>query len=215
MNWVIIPARQGSKGLPFKNRKLFKYTADSIPPSMDAHVIVSTDDPHIRSMAVCRGFKVHARDLELCSDTADINLVLRSIVVDFNIPKEDTIIMLYLTYPTRTWEQVIEAKIFFDNQEASSLLCREEQEENEIHPYRWFHECKKNKGSQITKHDLYRRQDYPTMFKASHAIFIAKAGEIKKLNKNLWNKNTIFFPLGKMVDVDTPEDLKKMKDVKK
>ena len=39
---IVIPAREGSKGLPHKNRKLFKYTADIIPEELRSKLIHPT-----------------------------------------------------------------------------------------------------------------------------------------------------------------------------
>jgi len=47
----IIPARKDSKGIPFKNRKLFDYTAKTIPKSECKNTIVSSNDSQIISLA--------------------------------------------------------------------------------------------------------------------------------------------------------------------
>ena len=52
MIYYVIPARKGSKGLPFKNRKLFDITAKTIPDDAKPHTIVSTDDEHISELAL-------------------------------------------------------------------------------------------------------------------------------------------------------------------
>jgi CMP-N-acetylneuraminic acid synthetase len=213
MNWIIIPARQGSKGLPYKNRQLFKFTADTIPSRIREKVIVSTDDHTIRAMSLEKGFKVCWRSSKLGTDKANIKDVLLEVVKP--MLSTDIITMLYLTYPLRTWDQIVSAELYFAANGLRSLLCKEEQTESEIHPYRWFYPIKGEKGKQIVKHDLYRRQDYPKMFKASHAIFIARVSEIKKLNKNLWNKNTVFFPIDNMLDIDNEADFKKIKGANK
>jgi len=43
MIWYVIPAREGSKGLPSKNRLLFNFTAETVK-SVNQDVIVTTDD---------------------------------------------------------------------------------------------------------------------------------------------------------------------------
>ena len=67
-----------------------------------------------------------------------------------------------------------------------------------------------NKGKQIITHDLYRRQDYPKCFEISHFICIFKVNELNNLNKNMYNDNTIFFPIDCVVDVDTQKDFDKV-----
>jgi CMP-N,N'-diacetyllegionaminic acid synthase len=215
-HWIIVPARKGSKGLPGKNRKLFDYTINQIPENELKHVIVTTDDEMIHMWAINKKINTHWRKPELSNDEANIRDVLLNVILEKKIQRNDLVIMLYLTYPKRTWEDILKAWIFFKAHFAKSLLCREEQNPGEIHPYRWFIEQSLfDTGQQLVKHDLYRRQDYPKMFKASHYIFMGYAKEIKKLNKNLWNKDTVFFPTKEAVDVDTIKDFEKIKEESK
>jgi len=208
MDWIIIPARQNSKGLPGKNRKLFSFTADQIPFLYKDKTIVTTDDTFILSQALSYGFLAYYRKESLCQDNSNIKDVLLDVIENSypEISKRDIITMLYLTYPERRWNQVIKTYRFFKDNHANSLLCREEKTQEEIHPYRWFYDNKNGTGTQIVKHNLYRRQDYPLMFKVNHFIFMAYANEIKKLNKNLWNKNTIFYPIDIPIDIDNIKD---------
>ena len=81
----IIPARKGSKGLPFKNRKLFDITAKTIPDDIKPCTIVSTDDESIGERALDYGFKVHWRSHGVSVDTANTRDLLREVVDDFNI----------------------------------------------------------------------------------------------------------------------------------
>ena len=69
-------------------------------------------------------------------------------------------------------------------------------------------EGENNKGKQLIRHNLYRRQDYPKCFELSHYISIFNTEEVKKLNNNMYNEETDFFQIRKVVDVDTEEDLK-------
>jgi CMP-N-acetylneuraminic acid synthetase len=68
-------------------------------------------------------------------------------------------------------------------------------------------EGKNYTGNQLVEHNLYRRQDYPKVFEISHFISIFEIGELFNLNDNLYNKNTIYYPVGDVVDVDTNKDL--------
>ena len=66
-----------------------------------------------------------------------------------------------------------------------------------------------NRGSQVIKHDLYRRQDYRKCFHLSHYIHICKISEINRLNKNLYNPDTLYYPMERVLDIDTLEDYHK------
>lgn len=200
MIYYVIPAREGSKGLKHKNRKLFNYTISIIPKEYYSNVIVTTDDNEIKKMA--NGFKVIDRPEHLSNDTASIKDVLMH--VSGEMKEDDLIVMLYLTYPKRVFEHVRSAiKYFYDNN-AKSLLCKEEVK---THPYL----CIYDDGSQIVTHNLYRRQDYPTCYEISHYIAIVKVSEIKNLNNNIYNNETVFYHIDRVIDVDTIQDFERLK----
>lgn len=214
MNWIIIPARKGSKGFPRKNRKLFEYTARTIPSCMKRKVIVSTDDNDIMSKGEYFGFDVHNRPDQLVQDDTSTREVLLDVIKNYKISEEDILIMLYLTYPERTWDEVEKAYSFFQTFEADSLLCRLENN-NDTHPYLWLLDNEDGTGKQLVTHSLYRRQDYPKMFVLSHYIFIGKVKEIENLNNNLYNSKTVFFPVRKPIDVDSSKDFERFSQKQK
>jgi CMP-N-acetylneuraminic acid synthetase len=82
----IIPARQGSKGLPLKNRKLLPFTLNSIPKDVMDHTIVSTDDFTIAETAKDYGARVHHRSREVSSDTASTKDLLLEIAAHYRLP---------------------------------------------------------------------------------------------------------------------------------
>jgi CMP-N,N'-diacetyllegionaminic acid synthase len=212
---IIIPARFGSKGFPLKNRELFKYTADIIPKSRVKDVWVTTDDDIIKLTAEEYKFNVVSRPAELATDTASIRDVMLHAVESIGTSTYDHITMLYLTYPQRTWQHVLNAYRFFvkhhDIGITNSLLCRKEVQ---VSPYLYLEEsgAKGLFGKQLKDHDLYRRQDYPVCFEISHFISIFTSGELYKLNNNLYNGSTVFYKIPDMIDVDYRTDLKKLDD---
>lgn len=207
MDWIIIPARQGSKGFPGKNRKLLYHTLDIIPEAYKARVIITTDDSKITTECLRMGLSVWCRNTSLATDDANIKDVLLDVINNHDqITKTDLICMLYLTYPSRTWEDVRQALKFFKDKYANSMLCREEITPDQFHPYRFLIDNGNGTGRQVVENDLYRRQDYPKVFSFSHFIFMSYAKEIQRLNKNLWNKNTVFFPVPHQDDIDSEKD---------
>jgi CMP-N-acetylneuraminic acid synthetase len=206
---IIIPARLGSKGLPFKNRKLIQHTLSIIPEDKIDSCWISTDDHVISEIATVQGFNFIRRPDELASDTASIRDVLVHAIDHIRIKKDELVLMLYLTYPERTWEDVEGAIDFFFNYYqdglSDSMLCKKE---IATHPYLCMQEHGVNGifGKQIVSHDLYRRQDYPKCFEISHYISIFKAGSIAKLNQNLYCDSTVFYPIRQVIDVDTQKE---------
>jgi len=205
---IAIPARKGSKGLPFKNRKLFQHTADIIPVEMANLVYVITDDMEIATLAETYNFNVVIRPDEISTDTTSTKEVMEYLVSQLGPNRYADTCMLYLTYPERTWKDVTNAwKFMFDNN-ADSVLCKKELETS---PFLMLKEDDDNKGSQLFYHNLYRRQDYPTCFEISHFIAIFRPSVLNKLNDNLYNKDTMFMEIkNNVIDVDTQHDLDKL-----
>ena len=201
---ILIPARKGSKGFPFKNRKLIKQTLKKIPKEFLERTYVSTDDEEIKKN-LPKEVKIHHRSPEVSGDTASTLSTVEEFVKDCKI--DGDVIMLYLTYPEREWSHVLSAYEEFKNSNSTSLLCKKE---IDVHPYLMMYEEEENRGRQIVKHNLYRRQDYPSCFEISHYISIFSTKELNNLNNNMYNENTYFYRIDNVVDVDYEEDLKKV-----
>ena len=182
------------------------YTFDIIPSDYRKRVIVTSDDEEIIKEAKRRSFKTLTRPSKLAEDTTSIKDVLKHVINAYNIHNKN-IVCLYLTYPERTWNDIINAQNFFENNSGKSLLC---QKELKTSPYLMMYKRNKLFGEQIIKHNLYRRQDYPETFEISHFISIFKASEINYLNNNLYNEQTLFFPIKDKVDVDEFDDIEKL-----
>jgi CMP-N,N'-diacetyllegionaminic acid synthase len=197
----IIPARKGSKRFPFKNRILFKYTADLVKDYTD-RVIVSTDDEFIIDLAKKYKFTVHKRKKRLSSDTS----TTKDFMLDVEDKvKKDNLCLLYLTYPYRTMEDIVKLYYYFIKNKHKSMITTQPVL---THPYLTIIK-KDNKVIQTVNHDLCRYQDYPITEEITHYLFFCKKGEINKLNNNLYNtKTTYFYNLDKRVtDIDYEKDL--------
>ena len=204
---IVIPARRNSKGLPFKNRKLFQRTINTIPKEFKNLIIVNTDDEVLKLQCIQLNIDYYSRPEHLGLDETSTKDVFIDMHNNGIIKNNEIVIMLYLTYPKRTWEDIFSAYNFFINKKCKSLLCKKEIKGT--HPYLYMIECDNYKGKQLRKHNLYRRQDYPSVFEISHNISIFKVSELMKLNNNLYNKNTLFYPVSDVIDVDTIDDLLK------
>ncbi len=69
MNYkIIIPARKGSKGVTFKNRKLLINTLSIIPKEKYSDTIITTDDPVIEQIIKEYSMIFHQRKPELSID---------------------------------------------------------------------------------------------------------------------------------------------------
>jgi CMP-N-acetylneuraminic acid synthetase len=206
--YYIIPCRKNSKGFRYKNRFLFEKTANKLNELKDK-VIITSDDSHIEKLNVKYGFKFLKRSKDLSLDKTDMRSVLIDVVEKFELKAEDNLVLLYLTYPERTIEDIHDVVDFYKINNGSSLLCKEELIQ---HPFLCFYNKKDNKAERIIKHDLYRRQDYPDCFFGSHFIAIVKVSSLKYVDKNLFSNDTIFYDLkDHKLDVDYELDYLKLK----
>lgn len=205
--WYIIPARKGSKGLPYKNRKLFQFTIDSIPEQYRKNIIVTSDDPVIIDQAhdVNCGACI-VRKSHLASDDTSTREVLHDAIKSLDIPDNDIVVLLYLTYPSRTWNDIQKAIKLLTSSKERSLLCKKKLQNS---PYLMMFDDIDHKGSKVIDHDFCRRQDYKPCFLMSHYIGVFYANEVPRLDTNLWNRDTIFMPISNKIDVDYKEDLSK------
>ena len=201
----LIPARKNSKGFPFKNRKLFLSTASSIPQELKGNVYVSTDDSYIKKLSNEAGFNTIDRPPELAEDTSSLKDVLLHFRSNVKISKDCDIILLFLTYPERTWQDIENIFSVYKKSNKKSLICCEEVEE---HPYLCFlHDEENNSAELLIKHDKYRRQDYPPVVRQSMFFACYKSFVLDDLHDLLFEKTTLFYKLkNKKVDVDYEKD---------
>ena len=203
--FFIIPARRDSKGLPFKNRKLLDYTINSIPIELHEKTIVTTNDEKIIEKLSATNVNVLKRDEQLCLDDISIKDVMLDVVKKFQMKSNDTIVMLYLTSPDRKFSDIKKILGYYYERKIKTLTCCVEPK---THPYLFLFKKENQKGEQVVKHDLYRRQDYPECFEIRHFVCIFQVDEIQKLNSNMYNESTIFYKIDSDIDVDHENDLK-------
>lgn len=209
--WYLIPARKDSKGIKYKNRKLFNYTAIIFPNEVATEqVIVSSNDNHILEAAAKYGFSCIERNDEISRDNSSMKDVLLDAIARKGIEPEDDIVLLYLTYPQRKWRDVEEIYRFYRDNGAKSLSCSIDVAD---HPYLCFYEVDDIYGRQVVPHTLYRRQDYPRCFRQSLFVGIFKASEVPRVNDSLLCEDTVFFKLKrKVIDIDHDMDMVKFEE---
>tara|TARA_B100002049_G_scaffold212604_1_gene176451 strand:- start:350 stop:1009 length:660 start_codon:yes stop_codon:yes gene_type:complete len=203
--FFIIPARRDSKGLPFKNRKLLDYTINNMPIELHEKTIVTTNDEKIIEKLSATNINVLRRDEQLCLDDISIKDVMLDVVKKFQMKSNDTIVMLYLTSPDRKFSDIEKILGYYYERKIKTLTCCVEPK---THPYLVLFKKENQKGEQVVKHDLYRRQDYPECFEIRHFVCIFQVDEIQKLNSNMYNESTIFYKIDSDIDVDHENDLK-------
>ena len=201
MIYYVIPSRRNSIGVSFKNRMLLSYTLNVIPEN--EKIIFSTDDEVIIEKVKGMGTIIE-RSEELSGPNVCIKKVMVDVIEKCFLKSTDVIVMLYLVYQMRTREYVLKYISFYNGNKGKSLLCCYE---TLVHPFLSFYAQDNFKGKPIVKHNFYRRQDYPECFSLSHFICIFNVGEINNLKEDLYNDDTLFYPIEKPIDIDTQKDI--------
>ena len=206
--WYVIPARKGSKGLKFKNRRLVPIALNQVPDNEKNSIIVSTDDEAI--MELCREKNILFRDRpsHLASDEASLKDVILDTVEYLKMDPEDTVVILFPTFPQRTFDDIKETLDFFNKNNLKSCTGKRVIEDN--HPYLCFEKHGDILGRKVVDHLFYRRQDYPDCFGLCHLVCISKASEVSKLDDLLVNEETGYkWCREDLIDVDYEEDFLK------
>jgi CMP-N-acetylneuraminic acid synthetase len=218
---AVIPARGGSKEVPYKNKRLIcgrpliTYTLDRAQAARHLfhRVIVSTDDPEIAEIARTHGVEVpFMRPPELAGDTIPMVPVLQH-AVDF-VEKQDNLrldwaCLLQPTEPFRTVED-LERAIELANQGgcdsiisvvqvfATHPILMKRIENGRLLPY-----C-------IEEKEGTRRQDYdPPAYMRNGAIYLTRRDVLMQQN-SIWGKTIrpYVMPPERSVSVDSELDLK-------
>jgi CMP-N-acetylneuraminic acid synthetase len=217
---AIIPARGGSKGLPWKNIKclagkpLIAWTIGHAKKNKYIDdVVVSTDSKKIASIAEEYGASVpFLRPASLATDNAfstDVVLDLLARLKKNGGYTADFVILLQPTSPLRTSDDIGKAmEMLGSNKKADAVVSITEVVEN---PY-WM-KVQNDKGfiGNFIKHGrkIERRQDLPVIYTTNGAIYACKTSVFLK-SKTFFPKHTLGYvmPRERSIDIDDIADFK-------
>lgn len=210
---AVIPARKNSKSLPFKNRFLFKYTAEFLKENkLFDKVYVNSDDSYLEILAKRYDFNFFKRQKKLAKDTTCI----KEVFIDMNKKlRFSNKTFIWLFYIPLVYKNISDFRKSFKLVEDKKLKSICAFKKAETHPMSsWY--IKKNKPFQFIKNNLCRRQDFTKAFSHHHYICGFNIKYLNQLNNELIFKNT--FPIllndytsKKLIEVDTKEELKRFK----
>ncbi len=212
---VVIPARGGSKGIPYKNIKilgdkpLIQYSIDLAREiANDDMICLSTDDEKIISVCESLNLKVpFVRPPELSADNAGSYEVLLH-ALQYYLAKDidvSRIILLQPTSPFRNSKQLKEALSMW--KEDSELILSVKK--TKANPYYLLMEENTEGYLEISKKagDIKQRQNVPTVYEINGAIYIINAQTLLK-EKSLRDFKTQKYVMDEVssVDIDEPLD---------
>ena len=211
---VIVPARAGSKGIPFKNlleidgKSLIGHAITvAFDSNLNIDVVLSSESDQILKEGLKYGARLHKRPEYLATDTATTISVVEDVLKDTKyIP--DLVIVLQPTSPLRTKENVIEAVQLVKNNDCDSLVSVCETD-NEILKAFHIDNTGYAKGIFTNEAPFMPRQSLPMIYKANGAIFIVKPSVIHT-HKRLYGEKLITYIMSKetSLDIDSVEDLR-------
>lgn len=208
----VIPARGGSKGIPYKNIKplngkpLIYYSIDVARQlTTDDNICVSTDDERIIEVVESYGLKVPFKRPEyLATDTATTNAVLLH-AINFYEEKGDfydVVILLQPTSPLRKTSHVKEALSIYNDSldmvvsvkesHVASVICSENE-------YGFLELCFNKSGK--------RRQDLKSYFEYNGAVYIINIKRLKEVGLSGFTKTKKYIMEEiSSFDIDIPLD---------
>jgi CMP-N-acetylneuraminic acid synthetase len=228
---ALIIGRADSKGLPNKNKILFKYTADQIVKTKDlfSRVTVSTDDKDILLEAEKYGFSLKERDRSYCRDDTPVSDVVRDFTARSpdNLCEDDHwLYVFYPTYPLRSPSIIRGAVQKADTMDPMVNHSLIGMKSIKTHPGMCFSMVSTNSGRERMRHyvtresysQYYRRQDLPAdVYEICHAVCIISTrlqyeGNMCRQMLGMRSMPYIFSKEEEklLVDVDTQEDLEKL-----
>ena len=210
---IIVPARAGSKGIPFKNlleidgKSLIGHAITvAFDSNLNVDVVLSSESDQILKEGLKYGARLHKRPESLATDTATTIAVVEDVLNTVKYIPE-LVIVLQPTSPFRTKEDLIESILLVRNSDCDSLISVCETD-NEILKSFCINNDGYAEGIYTDAAPFMPRQALPKVYKANGAIFITKPSVIQK-KKSLYGENLLPYIMCKetSIDIDGPEDL--------
>jgi len=210
---AIIPARGGSKGIPFKNivdlggRPLIAYTIEAAKRSkIFDKIIVSTENRKIENVSVKYGAQVIKRPKKLARNSTLTEPVILHVLEWLKKRenyKPDIIFLLQPTSPLRTEDDIRGAYKKFIYEKLDSLLsvCKNS-------TFIWRKDEEKFRPINYVYRYRPRRQDIKDQFKENGAIYITRYRIFMKFKNRIGGKIGYYvMSEDKSIEIDSSLDL--------
>lgn len=211
----IIPARGGSKGVPFKNRRivggapLISHTIRSARASMLlSTIVVTTDDPEIAQIAEAEGVEAIERPSALATDESPVIDAIRHVLAvrgEAGVAAPEAIALLQPTSPFRQPQDIDAAlELYFAN--GGCPVCSVYQTDD-AHPARMYRIIEGRLQSLMPELASVRRQDLPPIYHRNGSIYVFGQREVASGQIIVDRMLPYVMPLISSVNVDSETDL--------
>jgi len=207
MNIAFIPARCGSKSIPFKNikkfcgRPLIYWNLKALQASDAIDVVhVSTDCENISKTVKSFNFskvKIFNRSANSANDTASTELAVLEFIDSNSFDDNDLFILVQATSPLTTTKDFDEAINMFDCGNFDSLLTCVRSNR-----FFWFDS---GKPVNYNYKDRKRRQDFDGMLMENGAFYINTVGAIVKNKNRIGGENIGIYEMNEYTSVEIDE----------
>jgi CMP-N,N'-diacetyllegionaminic acid synthase len=242
-NFVIIPARIGSKGVHRKNLIKIHHQSLIIRSILharklvkDHNILISTDSPEIineianyfnlispfvtkNSINQLGDFKVHYRDSSLSSDQTLISEVLLSIYDILNAQgnRPLSFCLLQPTSPFRSSRELTKIKKILRLNQNPNISLVSVTEVGGFHPARMYKTSKNNKLSRLSGFEKFfnsRRQDLPKIYIRDGGFYIIGRNLIEKRLQYSQAPQSLVRVFPWTINIDSESDLKLAASIK-
>lgn len=213
---ALIPARGGSKGIPRKNlvrihgRPLIDYSIKTAFESKAIdRVVVSTEDPEIKSVALASGAEVIDRPAELAEDAAPTLPVIRHSVEQLEQSgwTPDCVVLLQPTAPYRRKEDVDAAVEMLFSHDADAVVGVVRTKT----PRDWIFQLHDGRVTFYEQPDFAqtRRQTNAPEYHINGAIYVYTREIIMQSQNYAWGEKVYGYIMDerRSLDIDDPLDL--------
>jgi CMP-N,N'-diacetyllegionaminic acid synthase len=211
----IIPARGGSKGVPFKNRRvvggapLISHTIRAARAAkLPSAIVVSTDDPEIVRISRVEGADVIERPGAFATDESPVIDAIRHVLAvraEAGAAMPDAIALLQPTSPFRQPHDIDAAlELFFAND--GCPVCSVYKTED-AHPARMYRIVDDRLQSLMPELSSVRRQDLPPVYHRNGSIYVFGWREIASGQIIGDRMLPYVMPLASSINVDGVVDL--------
>jgi CMP-N,N'-diacetyllegionaminic acid synthase len=213
----IIPARGGSKGVPGKNirnlagKPLIQHSIDAAITSNLTKVIISTDDPQIREVAIAAGAAVpFIRPAELAGDTAkSIDVAVHALLEMERLDNcvYDAIMLLQPTAPFKTSGNINEAiKIMEQTPDADSVISVVDVLAHHPARMKYLENGRLIDPPFCERYENQNRQELQPMYIRNGAIYLTKRGTLLNNSYKGQKCMALIMSQERSVNIDTLHD---------